>query len=165
MLTTSTAPSKVCNNPFQRRQPSSNLCECPEARCHLSRFSARDVVSVLRRCFDTGHSNSLASRIDRNCKSLIRKLLIKDEHKRLGSASGASEVKLHKWFTPINWGLLRHQIPPVSTVIEPLRSMRSHLVRILQISPQASNGVDTVNFRTMRDSKSLDFDKHGTVGL
>ncbi|GHJ86107.1 hypothetical protein NliqN6_2509 [Naganishia liquefaciens] len=78
-----------------------------------------------------------------NCKSLIRKLLIKDEHKRLGSASGASEVKLHKWFAPIKWGLLRHQTPP--------------------ICPQASNGVDTVNFRTMRDSKSLDFDKHGTT--
>lgn len=77
------------------------------------------------------------------CKSLVRKLLIKDEHKRLGSASGASEVKLHKWFAPINWGLLRHQTPP--------------------ICPQASNGIDTVNFRTMRDSKSLDFDKHETT--
>lgn len=52
----------------------------------------------------------------RQCKSLIRKLLIKDEHKRLGSASGASEVKLHKWFASINWGLLRHQTPPVSCV-------------------------------------------------
>ncbi|KAJ9115299.1 hypothetical protein QFC20_001167 [Naganishia adeliensis] len=79
--------------------------------------------------------------ISSQCKSLIRKLLIKDEHKRLGSASGASEVKLQKWFASINWGLLRHQTPP--------------------ISPQASNGVDTVNFRAMRDSKSLDFDKHG----
>ncbi|KAJ9123126.1 hypothetical protein QFC22_001317 [Naganishia vaughanmartiniae] len=78
-----------------------------------------------------------------HCKSLVRKLLIKDEHKRLGSASGASEVKHHKWFAPINWGLLRHQTPP--------------------ICPQASNGIDTVNFRNMRDSKSLDFDKHETV--
>lgn len=49
-----------------------------------------------------------------NCKSCIRKLLIKDENKRLGSASGASEVKQHKWFASVNWGLLRNMTPPVS---------------------------------------------------
>jgi protein-serine/threonine kinase len=49
------------------------------------------------------------------CKSAIRKLLIKDEHKRLGSNSGASEVKQHKWFATVNWGLLRHMTPPVSS--------------------------------------------------
>lgn len=47
------------------------------------------------------------------CKSLIKKLLCKDEHKRLGSQSGASEVKQHKWFASISWGLLRHQKPPI----------------------------------------------------
>lgn len=71
------------------------------------------------------------------CKSAIRKLLIKDEHKRLGSNSGASEVKQHKWFASISWGLLRHMTPP--------------------IIPAESNGIDAVNFRTMRDSKSIDF--------
>ncbi|KAL1411014.1 serine/threonine protein kinase, AGC [Vanrija albida] len=84
------------------------------------------------------------------CKSLIRKLLTKDEHKRLGSSSGASEVKQHKWFQNVSWGLLRHMTPP--------------------IIPAESNGVDTVNFRTIRDSKSLDFDRddqdiiHGQAG-
>jgi protein-serine/threonine kinase len=71
------------------------------------------------------------------CKSAIRKLLIKDEHKRLGSQSGASEVKQHKWFASISWGLLRHMTPP--------------------IIPAESNGIDAVNFRTIRDSKSIDF--------
>lgn len=71
-------------------------------------------------------------------KNAVKKLLIKDEHKRLGSQSGASEVKQHKWFAPINWGLLRHTKPP--------------------IVPAASNGVDTVNFRAIRDSLSVDFD-------
>lgn len=47
------------------------------------------------------------------CKSVIKKLLWKDEHKRLGSQSGASEVKQHKWFSSINWGLLRHSKPPI----------------------------------------------------
>jgi len=30
-----------------------------------------------------------------------------------------------------------------------------------QIVPAESNGVDAINFRTMRDSNSLDFDTHG----
>jgi hypothetical protein len=32
-----------------------------------------------------------------------------------------------------------------------------------QIVPASSNGVDAVNFRHLRDSKSLDFDDHGSV--
>lgn len=77
------------------------------------------------------------------CKSAIRKLLIKDEHKRIGSISGASEVKQHKWFSTVSWGLLRHMTPP--------------------IIPAESNGVDTVNFRTIRDSKSVDFERSDDI--
>ena len=73
-----------------------------------------------------------------SCRSLIRKLLIKDENKRLGSNSGASEVKQHKWFSNLSWGLLRNLKPP--------------------IIPNASNGVDAINFRNLKESKSLDFD-------
>lgn len=73
-------------------------------------------------------------------KSLIRKLLTKDELKRMGSQSGASEVKQHKWFTPISWGLLRNLTPP--------------------IVPAYSNGLDAINFRTVRESKSLNLDDH-----
>lgn len=74
-------------------------------------------------------------------KSLIRKLLIKDELKRMGSQSGASEVKQHKWFSNISWGLLRNSTPP--------------------IVPAYSNGVDAVNFRNVRESRSLDLDHQG----
>lgn len=67
----------------------------------------------------------------------------------MGSNSGASEVKQHKWFSNISWGLLRHMKPP--------------------IIPAESNGIDTINFRTMRDSKSIDFESgdviHGHAGL
>lgn len=46
-------------------------------------------------------------------RDVITRLLDKDELKRLGSKSGASEVKQHKWFAKINWGLLRNTQPPV----------------------------------------------------
>ncbi|PWN27603.1 Pkinase-domain-containing protein [Jaminaea rosea] len=72
-------------------------------------------------------------------KSLIRKLLIKDELKRMGSNSGASEVKQHKWFAPISWGLLRNLTPP--------------------IVPAYSNGLDAINFRNVRESRSLQLDR------
>ncbi|KAI0092772.1 Pkinase-domain-containing protein [Irpex rosettiformis] len=73
------------------------------------------------------------------CKDVILRLLDKRETTRLGSKSGASEVKQHKWFAKINWGLLRNTQPP--------------------IVPTASNGIDAVNFRQMRESNSLHLEK------
>ncbi len=70
---------------------------------------------------------------------MIRDLLIKDEFQRLGSKSGASDVKGHSYFKGTQWALLRNQTPP--------------------IIPQVSNPMDTCNFRTVRDSLSLDFSK------
>ncbi|KAA1466142.1 Pkinase-domain-containing protein [Dentipellis sp. KUC8613] len=68
-------------------------------------------------------------------KDAVTRLLDKEENTRLGSKSGASEVKQHKWFAKINWGLLRNTEPP--------------------IVPASSNGVDAVNFRRMEESTSL----------
>ncbi|EIM88225.1 Pkinase-domain-containing protein [Stereum hirsutum FP-91666 SS1] len=68
-------------------------------------------------------------------KDIIVRLLDKEENTRLGSKSGASEVKQAKWFAKINWGLLRNTQPP--------------------IVPSSSNGVDAVNFRRMEESNSL----------
>lgn len=56
----------------------------------------------------------LIGNLFRAAKDCIIRLLDKDERMRLGSRSGASEVKQHKWFTKINWGLLRNSRPPVS---------------------------------------------------
>ena len=55
----------------------------------------------------------------RSCKDIVTRLLDKKEISRLGSKSGASEVKQHKWFAKINWGLLRNTQPPVSPVPPP----------------------------------------------
>lgn len=70
------------------------------------------------------------------CKSLIRKLLIKDELRRLGSRAGASDVKAHPFFRSTSWALLRHSKPP--------------------IIPNQGRGIDTINFRNVRESQSVD---------
>ncbi|KAG9072489.1 serine/threonine protein kinase, AGC [Linnemannia hyalina] len=72
------------------------------------------------------------------CKSVIRKLLIKDDQLRLGSKAGASDVKSHPFFKTTNWALLRHLPPP--------------------IIPQTSFGADAINFRQMHESVSLDIE-------
>ncbi|MBE3050421.1 protein kinase [Candidatus Bathyarchaeota archaeon] len=70
------------------------------------------------------------------CKSLIRKLLIKDENRRLGARAGASDIKAHPFFRPTQWALIRHMTPP--------------------IVPSAGTGSDTVNFRNVKESESVD---------
>lgn len=47
------------------------------------------------------------------CRNLIRKLLIKDEPKRLGSRAGASDIKNHPFFKTQSWALLRNMRPPI----------------------------------------------------
>ncbi|SAL98042.1 hypothetical protein [Absidia glauca] len=81
------------------------------------------------------------SPVSNHCRDLIRKLLQKDEHKRLGSRAGASDVKSHPFFKSINFALLRHLQPPILPLI------------------QSPDGVDALNFRKMAaESISLDLD-------
>ncbi|KIK08397.1 hypothetical protein K443DRAFT_672419 [Laccaria amethystina LaAM-08-1] len=74
-------------------------------------------------------------KISSAAKDCVTRLLDKNERTRLGSKSGASEVKQHKWFSKINWGLLRNTRPP--------------------IVPSSSKGKDAVNFRQLKESNSL----------
>ena len=68
------------------------------------------------------------------CKSLIRKLLIKDELRRIGSRAGASDVKTHPFFRTTQWALLRHMKPPMI--------------------PHQGRAIDTLNFRNVKESQS-----------
>ncbi|KAL9047840.1 MAG: hypothetical protein Q9206_006428, partial [Seirophora lacunosa] len=79
------------------------------------------------------------------CKSLIRKLLIKDELRRIGSRAGASDVKTHPFFRSTQWALLRHMKPPMI--------------------PHQGRAIDTVNFRNVKESGSIDGgNRGGTAG-
>ncbi|KAJ3007833.1 hypothetical protein HKX48_008911, partial [Thoreauomyces humboldtii] len=78
------------------------------------------------------------------CKSLIRKLLHKDENKRLGSRAGASDVKAHPLFKGLNWALLRHEKKP-------------------PIVPVVRNPTDTRNFRDLEDYTELDLETESVL--
>ncbi|KAI9790916.1 MAG: serine/threonine protein kinase, AGC [Peltula sp. TS41687] len=86
-----------------------------------------------------------APQISNLCKSLIRKLLIKDEGRRLGSRAGASDVKAHPFFRPTQWALLRHMKPPMI--------------------PHQGRGVETPNFRNVRESESVDISRTKSKGV
>eukprot|EP00184_Porphyridium_aerugineum_P004153 CAMPEP_0184695370 /NCGR_PEP_ID=MMETSP0313-20130426/3021_1 /TAXON_ID=2792 /ORGANISM="Porphyridium aerugineum, Strain SAG 1380-2" /LENGTH=631 /DNA_ID=CAMNT_0027153807 /DNA_START=343 /DNA_END=2238 /DNA_ORIENTATION=- len=51
--------------------------------------------------------------VSTECKQLVRKLLIRDPERRLGSHSGASEIKREKWFAGLNFSLIRNETPPI----------------------------------------------------
>ncbi|KAK2882666.1 serine/threonine protein kinase, AGC [Arthroderma sp. PD_2] len=80
------------------------------------------------------HANS--QQLSNLCKGLIRKLLIKDECRRLGARAGASDVKTHPFFRPTQWALIRHMKPPMI--------------------PHQGRAIDTVNFRNVKESASVD---------
>ncbi|KAF2428809.1 Pkinase-domain-containing protein [Tothia fuscella] len=77
-----------------------------------------------------------APQVSNLCKSIVRKLLVKDETKRLGSRAGASDVKGHPFFKTTQWALLRHMKPPMI--------------------PSQGRGIDTINFRNVKESHSVD---------
>ncbi|KAI9832270.1 MAG: serine/threonine protein kinase, AGC [Sarea resinae] len=89
------------------------------------------------------HSGS--PQVSHLCKSLIRKLLIKDESRRLGSRAGASDVKAHPFFRNTQWALLRHTKPPMV--------------------PHQGRGIDTVNFRNVKESESVDISAAKAKGI
>ncbi|KAF2667333.1 putative serine/threonine-protein kinase nrc-2 [Microthyrium microscopicum] len=77
------------------------------------------------------------------CKQIIKKLLTKDELRRIGSRAGASDIKAHPFFRTTSWALLRHSKPPI-------------------IPHQGRTGIDTVNFRNVKESASVDMSSLGS---
>lgn len=78
------------------------------------------------------------------CKLLVRKLLLKDETKRIGSKAGASDIKAHPFFKHTQWALLRNQQPPMVPVLtknEGRPRSRAKESESIDISGQAPAGV------------------------
>ncbi|KAK8077385.1 hypothetical protein PG996_003555 [Apiospora saccharicola] len=60
----------------------------------------------------------------------------RNETRRLGARAGASDIKVHPFFRTTQWALIRHMKPP--------------------IVPHTSKDIDTVNFRNVKESESVD---------
>lgn len=92
------------------------------------------------------------NQISSNCKSLIRKLLIKDETKRLGSYSGASEIKSHPFFKSVQWALLRNQKPPMMPIFNTKKKQTSNSTSTK--NNKASNHSSMGTLRSKRKTSS-----------
>ncbi|KAH7414232.1 serine/threonine-protein kinase ppk14 [Phaeosphaeria sp. MPI-PUGE-AT-0046c] len=86
-----------------------------------------------------------APQVSNLCKAIVRKLLIKDETRRLGSRAGASDIKTAPFFRTTQWALLRHMKPP--------------------IVPHQGAGVETPNFRNVKESHSVDIGASKVKGV
>lgn len=84
----------------------------------VSQYTSASCQKYLRKCITWVYEQPNLTNMLIYChsagKDVISRLLDKEENTRLGSKTGASEVKQHKWFSKINWGLLRNTEPPVS---------------------------------------------------
>lgn len=47
-----------------------------------------------------------------HARDLIRRLLVKEPENRLGTETGAAEIKRHPFFDGLNWALIRCTVPP-----------------------------------------------------
>lgn len=90
--------------------------------------------------------------ISSNCKSLIKKLLIKDETKRLGSKTGASDIKNHIFFKNTQWALLRNQKPPMIPVLTKAKSQN-------QLSPKNFEADENADLKKSPDSSNANDDQ------
>lgn len=96
--------------------------------------------------FPDGGGSSGFQTVSSSCKSIIRKLLIKEEHKRLGSRAGASDIKAHPFFKNTQWALLRNQTPPM-----------------VPIPAARKDGSAAVTATYVHDGESADFAKTSAV--
>jgi len=51
--------------------------------------------------------------VSKECKNLIKSLLVVDAKKRLGTKGGAYDIKTHPFFKEIKWPLLYNEEPPI----------------------------------------------------
>lgn len=80
-------------------------------------FKGRDRKKTFGNILKKDVKFPVAQVVSSHCRSLIKKLLTKDESKRLGSKIGAADIKTHAFFKNTQWALLRNQKPPMIPVL------------------------------------------------
>ncbi|XP_019185944.1 PREDICTED: serine/threonine-protein kinase D6PKL1-like [Ipomoea nil] len=88
-------------------------------------------------------------------RDLIRGLLVKEPHKRLGTKRGATEIKQHPFFEGVNWALIRCSTPP--EVPRPVEAQ--YPGKLGQVDPiGVSNSSKIVGSDMRSEGKYLDFE-------
>ncbi|KAJ2900425.1 serine/threonine protein kinase, AGC [Coemansia aciculifera] len=97
--------------------------------------------------------------ISSSCKALIRRLLTKNDKKRLGSRAGAADIKQNPWFKNITWALLRNRTPPILPLADPQKQQLLQFA--LTYEPSALDLQHKHHHRTHngRESTSLDIER------
>ncbi|KAI9505679.1 kinase-like domain-containing protein [Coemansia spiralis] len=94
--------------------------------------------------------------VSASCKALIRRLLTKNDKKRLGSRAGAADIKQQPWFKNITWALLRNRTPPILPLADPQKQ------QLLQFALTYEPSQDQQRRRKShhgRESTSLDIER------
>ncbi|XP_049850436.1 uncharacterized protein LOC126322605 [Schistocerca gregaria] len=79
------------------------------------------------------------SSVSKECKNLIRKLLLHDPKKRLGSEHGATEIRAHPFFGKITWPLLLNMTPPLVPTLSGPQDTRYFSNRIVDDEKDAED--------------------------
>lgn len=73
-----------------------------------------------------------------NCRDLLARLLDKNPSKRLGSVSGAQELKSHAFFQDVDWEAIYFKRDPILRPPEPY--LAQYAKNIIQVSPYMAAG-------------------------
>jgi len=86
--------------------------------------------------------------VSNTCKNLIRKLLIKNEKKRLGSLHGAADIKRDPFFASVKWARTRKIFPVFSEI---------NVVKIRRINSSAAQRKAPDHPKDLQHARHLQF--------
>lgn len=93
--------------------------------------------------------------VSSHCKSIIKKLLIKEDTKRLGSKNGAADIKQHPFFKSISWALLRNTKPPMIPVLN--KASSTTVKKVEKEFEAATEEGPTEKLKDLEDNPFADF--------
>ena len=96
--------------------------------------------------------------ISPQCKAIIRKLLTKNEKKRVGGRAGASDIKVQPWFKSITWALLRHRTPPILPLTDPKKQQLLQYALAYQSNNRSTSPAEKKKPRHGRHKESASLD-------
>jgi protein kinase X len=92
-------------------------------------YFAKEAFEIYKMVTNAATPLDFPQHLDQHARDLIKKLLVKDRGKRIGSSKhGAEDIKKHKWYRGLNWAALynknlappEHDLSHISSIDSPL---------------------------------------------